>query len=477
MAEYLRPDVYVHEVSTGEKPIQAVSTSTGAFIGLTARGPVNEPVLVTSWTEFVNKFAGGLNTPFIKEGDLPNAVYGFFQNGGSRAYIVRTASASSVKAQGTLGEELVFHAKDEGAWANDVLSVVVATGVGNTYNVTVKMGSEIVEVYEGLVNDSDKAQYFVDVINQDSSYISFSSEVQGSLTAGTVTFSKGDDALASISNSDHIKGLNALDLVQSVNLVAMPGLTDEAIASALVGYCDTRNECFAIVDAPVGSTVESVQEYRNALGGTNGAVYFPNIKISDPLGRTTSSLKVCPPSGHIMGIFARTDANRGVYKAPAGEEAVVRGAVALETQVPFGAVDVLNPLGVNCIIAKPNAGIVVWGARSLSHDPAKRYVSDVRYDLMIRNSIYAGTQWAVFEPNDEQLWDKIDTSLRGFLDEQWKSGALRGGSADEAYYVKCDSELNNDLAIANGQVVAEIGYAKQKPAEFVIVKIVQKSAE
>ena len=476
MSEYLRPDVYVQEVSSGEKPIQATSTSTGAFIGLTARGVAKTPVLVTSWTDYVNKFAGGLETPFIKEGDLPNAVYGFFQNGGSRAYIVRAISASSVKAKGTLGT-VVFNAKDEGAWANNILSVVVKTGVGNTFNVTVKMGNNVVESYEGLSNEPTSNYYFVDVINQDSNYISFPHDVEGDLTAGTVQFTGGDDNLTGIANEDYTSCLDALDYVSSVNLVAMPGLTDTAIASALVGYCDKRSECFAILDAPKGSTVETIQTHREAIGGTNGALYYPNIQISDPLGRTTSSLKVCSPSGHIMGVYARTDNNRGVFKAPAGEEAVIRGAVDLETKVPFGVVDVLNPLGINCIIVKPNAGTVIWGARSLSTDPSKRYVSDVRYDLMIRNSIYNGTQWAVFEPNDENLWDKIDTSLRGFLDEQWKSGALRGTSSDEAYYVKCDAELNNDLAIANGQVVAEIGYAKQKPAEFVIVKIVQKQSE
>lgn len=476
MSEYLRPDVYVQEVSSGEKPIQATSTSTGAFIGLTARGVAKTPVLVTSWTDYVNKFAGGLETPFIKEGDLPNAVYGFFQNGGSRAYIVRAISASSVKAKGTL-DTVVFNAKDEGAWANNILSVVVKTGVGNTFNVTVKMGNNVVESYEGLSNEPTSNYYFVDVINQDSNYISFPQNVEGNLTAGTVKFTGGDDNLTGVAKGDYISCLETLDYVSSVNLVAMPGLTDNAIASALVGYCDKRSECFAILDAPKGSTLETIQTHREKIGGTNGALYYPNIQIADPLGRTTSSLKVCSPSGHIMGVYARTDNNRGVFKAPAGEEAVIRGAVDLETKVPFGVVDVLNPLGINCIIVKPNAGTVIWGARSLSTDPSKRYVSDVRYDLMIRNSIYNGTQWAVFEPNDENLWDKIDTSLRGFLDEQWKSGALRGTSSDEAYYVKCDAELNNDLAIANGQVVAEIGYAKQKPAEFVIVKIVQKQSE
>lgn len=479
MAEYLRPDVYVEEISSGEKPIQAVSTSTGAFIGKTARGEVGKAVLVTSWTDFVNKFALGCDSPFIKDGDLPNAVYGFFQNGGARCYVVRVASSSSVKAKCLLVDEgLEVLAKDEGSWANDVLKVKVVTGVGSTFNVQVYIKNEMVEVLEGLSNSKDSVDYFVDVINENSKYIAInpSTDKQLVTTNELKVMASGDDNSTGIINSDYtgVKGLLALDSIQDVNLIAIPGQTDEAIASALLGYCDTRNDCFAILDAPKGADVEDIKSYRESLGGTNGAVYYPWGKISDPLGRNSKSMKVCPPSGYVMGIFARTDSSRGVYKAPAGEEAVVRGFADLEVALTLGEVDVLNPLGVNCIISKPNKGIIVWGARSLASDPAKRYVSDVRYDLMVRKSLYEGTQWAIFEPNDENLWDKVDTSLRSFLDTQWRSGALRGSSEDEAYYVKCDSELNDETAINNGQLVAEIGYAKQKPAEFVIIKIVQK---
>lgn len=482
MAEYLRPDVYVEETTTGEKPIQAVSTSTGAFVGVTARGEIGVATLVTSWTDYVNKFALGLDTPFLKNSDLPNAVYGFFQNGGARCYVVRVASPSAKKAECTLIEEgLVIKAKDEGSWANDVLKVKVVTGVGSTFDVKVYIKNELVEVIEGVSNVTTDINYFADVINETSKYIEIPKGTDKTLVATEEmkSFSLGDDAYTSITNSDFTgaKGLLALDVVSDVNLVAIPGKTERDIATTLVGYCDTRNDCFAIVDAPQGADLEAVKTFRSNLGGTNGAVYYPWGKIADPIGRNSKSMKVCPPSGHIMGIYARIDANRGVYKAPAGEECVVRGFADLETVVPLGSVDVLNPLGINCIIAKPNKGIVVWGARSLASDPSKRYVSDVRYDLMVRQSLYEGTQWAVFEPNDESLWEKVDTSLRSFLDTQWRSGALRGSTEDEAYYVKCDSELNDDTAISNGQLVAEIGYAKQKPAEFVIIKIVQKQSE
>lgn len=482
MAEYLRPDVYVEEVSTGEKPIQAVSTSTGAFIGVTVRGEVGVPQLVTSWTEFVNKYALGCDTPFLKNSDLPNAVYGFFQNGGARCYIVRVASASAVASKILIAEEgLEILAKDPGSWANDNLKVKVVTGIGNTFNVQVYSKNALVETLEGLSNTKTDVNYFVDVINQTSNYISVDPATDKVLvqTDAFKELAGGDDNYVGITNSDFTgeNGLNALDLVSDVNLVAIPGKTESAIASALIGYCDNRNDCFAIIDSPQGADLEAIKEYREALGGTNGAVYYPWGKIADPIGINSKSMKVCPPSGHIMGVYARIDNSRGVYKAPAGEECVVRGFADLEVTLKLGAVDVLNPLGVNCIIAKPNKGIVVWGARSLASDTSKRYVSDVRYDLMVRKSLYEGTQWAVFEPNDETLWEKVDTSLRSFLDTQWRSGALRGSTSDEAYYVKCDSELNDETAINNGQLVAEIGYAKQKPAEFVIIKIVQKQSE
>lgn len=482
MAEYLRPDVYVEEIHSGEKPIQAVSTSTGALIGITARGKEGVGTLVTSWTDYVNKFALGCDSPFLKNSDLPNAVYGFFQNGGARCYIVRVTSPSSQVATCTITEEgLEIQAKDVGTWANDVMKVKVVTGLGSAFNVLVYMKNELVETIENVTNNKEDSNYFADVINETSNYIKIAKENDKTLVATSdfKSFTGGVDAYESITNSDYTgeKGLLALDVISDVNLVAIPGKTDKAIASALVGYCDTRNDCFAIVDAPQGASLEEIKTHRESLGGTNGALYYPWGKIADPIGRNSKSVKVCPPSGHVMGIFARTDNSRGVYKAPAGEDCVVRGFADLETTLKLGEVDILNPLGVNCIVAKPNKGIVIWGARSLASDTAKRYVSDVRYDLMVRKSLYEGTQWAIFEPNDESLWEKVDTSLRSFLDTQWRSGALRGSTSDEAYYVKCDSELNDETAINNGQLVAEIGYAKQKPAEFVIIKIVQKQSE
>ena len=469
MANYLRPDVYVEEVSSGEKPIQSVSTSTGALIGITARGVDNQAVLVTSWTEFVEKFAKGLATPFLKNSDLPNAVYGFFQNGGSKCYVVRATSSSCDFAEGTLEESsVVFQALDKGDWANDSL-VVTVTSKGSAFDVKVTLQGAVVEQFSGLTNNVNDLNYFVDVINESSAFVRVTEG--DTLQAGSVQFEGG--VSGNPVDTDYKKALELLDLAHNVNLVAVPGAS-EKVAQDVVAYADA-NGLFAIVDVPKGKTPDQAIEFRKKLSGTNASVYYPNICITDPLGRKSTSLKVCPPSGHIMGLMARIDANRGVHKAPAGEECVVRGAVSLEQPISLAHVDLLNPEGVNSIVSKNNVGIIVWGARTISGDSAKRYVSDVRYDLMLNKALKEGTSWAVFEPNDEALWERVDSSIRAFLDTEWRNGALRGATSDVAYYVKCDAELNTASSIANGQLVIEVGYAKQKPAEFVVIKLIQKS--
>lgn len=469
MANYLRPDVYVEEVSSGEKPIQSVSTSTGALVGITARGVDNEAVLVTSWTEFVEKFAKGLSTPFLKNSDLPNAVYGFFQNGGSKCYIVRVTSATCAKATGLLdnGEnDVTFTVLDKGDWANDSL-VVSITANQSKFDVKVTLQGTIVEQFIGVSNEEDES-YFVDVINESSKFVTVKG---GQLKAGTVQFSGG--VSGEPKEAEFKKALSLLDLVQNVNLIAVPNASQQ-VAQEVVSYADA-NGMFAIIDTPKGKTPQQALEFRKSLSGTNASVYYPNICITDPLGRKSTSLKVCSPSGHVMGLFARIDSNRGVHKAPAGEECIVRGAVSLETPVSLAHVDLLNPEGVNSIISKSNVGIVVWGARTIASDSAKRYISDVRYDLMLTKALKEGTSWAVFEPNDEPLWERVDSSVRAFLDSEWRKGALRGSTSDVAYYVKCDSELNTSDSITNGQLLIEVGYAKQKPAEFVVIKLIQKS--
>lgn len=471
MANYLRPDVYVEEVSTGEKPITSTATSIGAFVGVTARGQVGKAIQVTSWTDFINKFAKGMSTPFLRSSDLAHAVYGFYQNGGSICYVTRVAIDSMAKAQ-LVNEELTITAKDEGAWANDVLAVEIKANASN-FDVIVTLNSEVVETFEAVSNDIESPNFFGEIINSKSNYIQISND-QTLVVTAKKAMTDGAYAYNTVKDKNYTDGLKSLDVIYNVNLIAVPGITTDAVVKGLVDYA-TERKAFAVVDAPLNTEAdtEALSTFRDKFNG-NGAIYFPWGKIVDPLSSNVA-LKNCPPCGHIMGIYARTDANRGVHKDPAGEEAVVKGFVDLTAKVTNAQLEVLNPKGVNCILARPNSGIVVWGARNIGNDSAKPYVSDIRYDLMVKQSLYDGTQWAVFEPNDDNLLERLSTSLASFLDLQWRNGALLGATSDEAYYVKCDSELNDETSKNNGLLVAEIGYSKKKPAEFVVIRIVQKS--
>jgi hypothetical protein len=194
------------------------------------------------------------------------------------------------------------------------------------------------------------------------------------------------------------------------------------------------------------------------------------VQIFDPLSRQQEFV---PPAGHMAGIWSRSDDTRGVHKAPANE--VVRGAVSLETQITSREHDLLNPQGINCIRAFPGRGVRVWGARTLSSDPAWRYLNVRRLFNFIEESILEGTQWVVFEPNDLDLWQRIRRTITAFLLGVWRDGALFGATPEEAFYVKCDSETNPPDVVDAGQVVVEIGIAPVKPAEFVVFRIAQFS--
>lgn len=471
MGEYLRPDVYVEEKPSGASPIEAVGTSTGGFVGVAQRGQVGVATLVTSWTDYVNKFARGLKSPFSRDSYLAFAVYGFFQNGGGRAYVTRIAKGAT-KATAELGEGILVNALDEGTWANDNLEVKLVTGE-NGLDLQVLFEDEIVEIFENVTATPNEGNYISDI---KSNFVTVTVGSETELAVGSVTLSGGTDGSA-VSDAEYLgeDGLKAFNVIDNINLVAIPGQTSKAVLQGLIDYCDSRNDCFAILDIPEGLDTTEALGARKELGGTNGACYYPWGKVIDPLG-SDGKLRLVPPSGHVMGLYARTDRERGVHKAPAGVEANVRGFVEMERPLANGDVDLLNPAGVNCITARPNQGIVVWGARSISSNPNKRYVSDVRLDINIQVSSYLGTQWAVFEPNDEVLWGRISDQIKGFLFNKWQEGALFGATPEDAYFVKCDEELNTEEVRNSGRVVAEIGYAKKKPGEFVILRFSQKTA-
>jgi uncharacterized protein len=286
-------------------------------------------------------------------------------------------------------------------------------------------------------------------------------------------------------------GINGLEVIDEITMVAVPDvmaafqagqLDDEgvrAVQTALMNHCEAMHDRVAILDAPPEMNPQAIRNWRMNVAGYDSkyaALYYPWVRIANPVtdGNGPVSLLV-PPSGHMAGIWARNDSERGVHKAPANE--VVRGAIGLEMQISRNEQDSLNPVGINCIRAFPGRGVRVWGARTLSSDPSWRYLNVRRLFNFVEKSVDNGTQWVVFEPNDYYLWEKVTRDVGAFLTRVWRDGALFGATPADAYYVKCDDELNSQEVRDAGQLIVEIGIAPVKPAEFVIFRISQYSPE
>lgn len=244
------------------------------------------------------------------------------------------------------------------------------------------------------------------------------------------------------------------------------------IQTAMITHCERMRYRFAVLDTPPGLNAQQAKEWRMYVNydTSYAAMYYPWIKIAD-LSGSGSTAKYVPPSGHVVGIYNREDAERGVHKAPAN--AVVLGAIDLELKLSKGEQDVLNPIGVNCIRSFPGRGIRVWGARTLSSNGAWRYINVRRLFILVEASMEIGLSWVVFEPNDQTLWAKVTRDVVSFLKVVWRSGALFGTTPEAAFYVKCDEELNPTEIRDLGQLIIEVGLAPVKPAEFVIFRISQ----
>lgn len=464
MAEYLSPGVYIED-NPNPPVIEAVSASTGGFVGVTQRGEVGKPIFINSWNAFIDNFAFGMNSPFLANSDLAYAVYGFFQNGGKRCYVMRVAHSTVATAK--LAGDLVIEAKDAGTWGNKIKIAITANAdKTSNFDLKVTLDSEEVEVFKNLSNTSGDENYWIDVVENSN----FIKGVSGNLVAKEATaLSGGVEGVTDIADTDYTSALANFDVIEDLNLLCIPGQTSSTVNSALMSYCENRKDVFAILDAPEASTVESVLALRKTMSCKNAALYFPWIKVSDPLSKT-GKLRSCPPCGHVMGVYARTIAERGVWKAPAGTEAIVRGAIEVTTTLTTGDTDVLNPAGIVSIMPKTNYGIVIWGARDLHPDSSMKYISDVLLDINIKKSVFNGTQSFVFEPNDSKTWTRVKTTIEAFLDGLWREGALFGDKSSEAYYVKCDADLNTQAMRNQGKLICEIGYANKKPAEFVIFR-------
>ena len=514
------PGVYIEELPSGIHTITGVATSIAAFIGWAPKGPTTEAVLVQSWSEFENIY-GGLSAGNY----LGYSVNQFFANGGQQAYIVRivwdgTLSPASgtpdkaTTATNTVGGTLILYASSPGQWGTDLqVGVTIQAGNPNRFMVQVlsKSTGRVLESFPNLSATKTDPQYVVAIINSDSQLITFADPATGKSAdpSGTpsdtgnspVTLAGGVDGADLIPASDgnfevalghdpsaqNSYGLHLLDRVDIFNLLCVPGETDAPTIADLQHYCSDKR-AFYIVDAPQKATISGLNSSGPAgsnagsLTGQfsmNSAYYFPWVQAPDPL--FGNRLSLYPPCGFVAGIYAETDATRGVWKAPAGIDASLTGVSGLQYVLTDGENGELNPQAINCLRQFKVYGDVVWGARTLQgNDQAGsqwKYVPIRRLALYLESSLYDGTQWVVFEPNDERLWGQIRLNVGAFLQELFLQGAFQGTTPQQAYFVKCDAENNPQSSINQGVVNILVGFAPLFPAEFVVIQIQQMAGQ
>lgn len=430
---YASPGVYVEVVDRGTKPIEAAGTSMTAFVGISAEASrktinpdtgertvaeslLNRATLITSWTQYTDIFG-----EFVEGAYMPDAVYAYYNNGGGPCYVVSLRAVNET---------------DEPAPAKPA----------------------------STKKDGDSA----------------AKPAPKSKSSGDSTLSVNDV----VGNAAERTGLGGLEALDDVKIVTCPDIfygytgskTDKdrvkGIQTAMIDHCENMGYRFALLDTPPGLNAQQAKEWREFVNfdTSYAALYYPWVKIPNLSGEG-STTKMVPPSGAMAGIYNRSDGERGVHKVPANE--IVRGAIDLELQLSKGEQDVLNPIGVNCIRPFPGRGIRVWGGRTLSSDGSWRYINVRRLFNMVGDSLDTGLQWVVFEPNDSALWAKVRRDITSFLRVVWRSGALFGTTPDQAFYVKCDEELNPPEIRDLGQLIIEVGMAPVKPAEFVILRLSQ----
>jgi uncharacterized protein len=501
MPEYLAPGVYIEEIERGPKPIEGVATSTAAFLGETERGPT-KPRLVTSYNDYLRLFGN----VFGDAKYLPYAIKGFFDNGGKRCFITRITSANSVSAKTEINGYTI-EAVGPGISGNRIW---VRLGPGTTtdkdknpigfmlelyywdrlpQNVEIfdpKANPDqlprpsLLEAYDDLSLDEANPNFWDKRVNNGNSAlinlkVAENSQLPESASKALEGGEDGDSPGVVDFQGDKIKGtgLDALNLdpYREIAIVYAPNVKVDIIEKIII-HCELNRFRFAVIDSPKDQADPSTLDPRSQRDTKYAAFYYPWIKASDPL---TGVRKTLPPGGHVCGIYARSDNERGVFKAPANE--TVAGALDLEYDIDQGTQEMLNPRGVNVIRRFPGRGIRVWGARTLSSDPLWKYISVRRLFIFIEASIYNNTQWVVFEPNDARLWLRIKQTLTLFLRTQWQGGALFGDKEEEAFSVAVGRETMTEDDILNGRLIIEVGIAPVRPAEFVIFRVFQKTQE
>ncbi|MCX6047159.1 MAG: phage tail sheath subtilisin-like domain-containing protein [Chloroflexi bacterium] len=511
------PGVYIEEIASGVRTITGVATSIAAFIGQALRGPVNEPIVINNFSDFERTFGG-----LAADSTLSYAVRDFYVNGGSQALIIRlingaTAAAIPLPTGAAAPNDLLpLLAATPGSWGNKVSATVdyatkdadAPSPDANLFNLTITGPNGAIEKFLNVSVAATDPRYVARVLEQSSALVSVQKDASGnalvpnvrpSATTTAATPNSGSDgnALTStqyLGSATDKTGINALEKADLFNLLCIPpavrgGDTDNTVYQAAMAYCADRR-ALLLVDPPEAWSANKATAAATAKAGLsslglngpaarNAALYFPRVIESDP--QRDGQLDSFVPCGMVAGVMARTDAQRGVWKAPAGLDASLNGSQALDVNLTDDENGLLNPLGINCLRAFPVTGRVVWGARTLRGADQLadeyKYVPVRRLALFMEESLYRGTQWVVFEPNDEPLWSQIRLNIGGFMNNLFRQGAFQGKTPREAYFVKCDKETTTQNDINLGIVNIVVGFAPLKPAEFVVIQIQQMAGQ
>jgi phage tail sheath protein FI len=516
--------VYIEEIPSGVRTITGVATSITAFIGRALRGPTDDPITINSYGDFERLFGG-----LWVDSSMSFAVRDFYQNGGSQAIIVRLYHAESgggakpAKAKISLSN-MDLEAAYPGAWGNKLRARVdydtrppLPTENGALmFNLYIRDdGTGQIEEFRNVSVESGHPRRVEKVLENESKLVRVDGAVpvtrptdsgntvdpgktiwDDNTTATNTPVLTADQAsdgvvldvndFTGVGKETAKQGLFALENADLFNLLCIPPyLANGNVDSALVGssgsYCEKRRAVL-LVDPPVSWNSKDTAKSGVASVGTtskNAALYFPRLRMPNPLKENQSEDFV--PCGAVAGVIARTDSQRGVWKAPAGLDASLVGVPQLSVSLTDPEIGELNPLAVNCLKFMPGSGRVVWGARTLQGDDRLasewKYVPVRRTALYIEESLFRGTQWVVFEPNDEPLWAQIRLNVGAFMQSLFRQGAFQGRTPREAYFVKCDKETTTQDDINRGIVNIVVGFAPLKPAEFVVIKLQQMAGQ
>lgn len=500
MTTFGRPGVYVQEnivqqiITTQDR-----SDAVGGLIGKLSKGPV-EPTLVSSWSEFTKIF-GALDYA------LPTTVaaYLFFSNGGRDAYVRRVTGTGAATATVTLNDistvpTLTVSASSPGTWGNDLAVEIKAGNTGRfsliVYGEPSTAGtgaawerSNILEQFSDLSMSPTDPRYVDSIVNTFSAYLTVGAATVGTIpVVDTLTSLSGGVVGSAPTKAQIAATFTDFDDIATPIIFNLPdvaywavGQRTDAVAaySDLSTYCETRGDAFAIVDIPNGLTAaEAVtfsSDVADANAGTHAAGYYPWLTIPDSSRSVPGVTRAAAPGGAVLGQYQATDTSRGVFKAPAGYNTRLSVAVGLETKFKNSDLDTLNSANVpvNAIRVTPGAGIVIMGGRTFSNTSPNRYINMRRSLIYLKKELNDRSQFAVFENNDERLWNQITSALSNFLNIYWQQGGLRGATPNQAFYVKCDATTTSQADIVNGRVNIQIGVALEYPAEFIVITIGQ----